>query len=57
MVEEVDMKERITFINDRDSAFDPKQLELKKNVLNIKALKAAREDRLTLALQELPADV
>jgi hypothetical protein len=57
VVEEVDMKERITFINDRDSAFDLKQLELKKNVLNIKALKAAREDRLTLALQELPADV
>ena len=51
------MRERVTFIHDPDDAFHPNQLELQNNFLHIKALKAARQDHVTLGLYELPQEV
>jgi len=51
------MRERITFVHGPEDAFDPKQLELRNGTLNVKSLKAAREDRLIFGLYELPQEV
>ena len=52
------MKERVTFLHGADDALDPKQiLLLQKDSLRVKSLRAAREDRLTLGLDELPQEV
>ena len=51
------MKERITFVHAYEDAFIPEQLELQAGVFHVKSLKAAREDRLTLSLYELPQEV
>ncbi|KAL8843120.1 MAG: hypothetical protein Q9170_000250 [Blastenia crenularia] len=51
------MKERITFIHTADEDFDPEQLEVSPDSLHIKSLKAAREERLTFSLEELPDDI
>lgn len=40
-----------------NDAFDPKQLQLQNDSLRVKSLKAAREDKLTLGLYELPQEV
>ena len=51
------MRERVTFLLHPNDAFDPKQLQLQNDTLSVKALKAAREDKLTLGLYELPQEV
>lgn len=51
------MRERITFIHGINEAFDPSQLRLDNDTLHITSLKAAREDRLTIGLYELPQEV
>jgi len=51
------MKERITFVHGSEDAFNPKQLDLQKDSLQVRSLKAAREDRITLSLYELPQEV
>lgn len=51
------MRERITFLHGPEDAFDPKQLDLQYDTLAIESLKAAREDRLTFGLYELPQEV
>ena len=51
------MKERITFVHAREDAFEPKQFQLQENAVDVHSLKAAREDRLTLSLYELPQEV
>ena len=51
------MKERITFVHDREEVFDPKQLQLQDQILRVQSLKAAQEDRLTVSLYELPQEV
>lgn len=52
------MRERITFVHGAEDAFDPKQLQIQEeNSLHIKSLKAAREDRMTASLYELPQEV
>lgn len=51
------MKARVTFVYGSEDAFDPSQLQLEKSALHIKSLKAAREDRITLGLHELPQEV
>lgn len=51
------MKERITFIHASGDGFDPQQLRIDKATLHVKALQAAREDRLTFNVQELPQEV
>ncbi|KAL6713062.1 protease B nonderepressible form [Lecanora helva] len=51
------MKQRTTFVHDSEDAFDPKQIRLDRDVVHIESLKAAREDRLTLGLYELPQEI
>lgn len=51
------MRERITFIHGINEKFDPSQLRLSNDTLQITSLKAAREDRLTIGLYELPQEV
>ena len=47
------MKRRVTYINRANDAFDQDQIEVDKSSIQLRDLKAAREDRLTLALDEL----
>lgn len=51
------MKERITFIHNTDGDFDAERLIVAKTSVQIKALKASREERLTLSPHELPQEV
>ncbi len=51
------MNQRISFIHDADNPLDPSQLQLQNQTLHLKALEAAREDRLTISLYELPQEV
>ena len=51
------MRQRITLVHGPDDPFDPKQLRADVNALHVKSLKAAREDRLTFSLYELPQEV
>ena len=51
------MRERITFVHGADGAFDPKQLRVEGDTLQLQSLKAAREDRLTFSFPELPQEV
>ncbi len=51
------MRERITFVRGAEDAFNPEQLQIQKEALYVKSLKAAREDRLTASLYELPQEV
>ena len=51
------MKRRVTFLYNLDSPFDPKQLEVDKTLLQIKSLKAAREERWTTSLYDWPQEV
>ena len=51
------MKERITFVHEAEDAFKPEQLRIEKETLYVKSLKAAREDRVTASLYELPQEV
>lgn len=51
------MQERITFVHGPEDPFDPKQLSLRDDTLHVQSLKAAREDRVTLSLYELPQEV
>lgn len=51
------MKERITFFPNEEDPYEPDQLHVKPTTLRVRSLKAAREDRLTFAFQELPQEV
>lgn len=51
------MKERITYIHGAGDAFEPSQLQVEKTSLVVKNLQAAREDRLTFDIDELPHEV
>ena len=51
------MRERITFVHGAEDAFKPEQLQIEKDTLYVKSLKAAREDRVTASLYELPQEV
>lgn len=51
------MKERVTFLNHQGQDFEPAQLQLQNDSLRLKSLKAARQDRITLGLDELPQEV
>lgn len=50
------MKKRLTFIHQAGSAIDPSSVHLENDTLHL-SLKAAREDRLTFSLYELPQEV
>ena len=47
------MRRRSTFVHDPALDIDPRQLQLAGNVLKIRELKAAREERLTVGFREL----
>jgi hypothetical protein len=51
------MKRRITFIQRVDASFDPQQAVLTASSLSVRGLDAAREDRITVGLDELPEEV
>lgn len=51
------MRERITFVHGAEDAFNPEQLQIRSDTLYAKSLKAAREDRVTASLYELPQEV
>lgn len=51
------MRERITFVHSPGDALDPKQIQLQNDTLRLRSFKAAREDKLTLGLYELPQEV
>ena len=51
------MKERVTFVHGANDPFTPEQLRLDNDTLCVKSLKAAREDRSTFGLHELPQEV
>ena len=51
------MRERITFVHGAEDAFNPEQLQINSDTLYVKSLKAAREDRVTASLYELPQEV
>lgn len=51
------MKRRITFVQRVDAGFDPQQAVLTTSSLSVRDLDAAREDRITVGLEELPEDV
>ncbi|KAL8945351.1 MAG: hypothetical protein Q9211_000121 [Gyalolechia sp. 1 TL-2023] len=51
------MKERITFVQPPAGDFSPEQLAVSTDALQVKSLKAAREDRLTFGVEELPHQV
>lgn len=51
------MRGRFTFIHASGDKFDPKQLRLENDTLHVESLRAAREDRFTLGLYELPQEV
>ncbi|KAJ5443165.1 Glycosylphosphatidylinositol-mannosyltransferase I PIG-X/PBN1 [Penicillium cf. griseofulvum] len=51
------MKRRITFIQRVDASFDPQQAVLTTSTLSVRSLDAAREDRVTVGLDELPDEL
>lgn len=51
------MRQRITFIHKPEDAIDPKSIKITGNSLATPSLTAAREDKITLALKELPAEI
>lgn len=51
------MKRRITYIQRQDAPFEADQAVLIANTLSIRNLDAAREDRITFGLEDLPDDV
>ncbi|MCJ1337477.1 protease B nonderepressible form [Bachmanniomyces sp. S44760] len=51
------MRERISYVHGSDDTFEPDQLLLDNDTLHIRALRAAKEDRLTFGLDELPQEV
>ena len=50
------MKERTTFIHAAHGAYDP-HLPSGQRVLQLESIRAAREDRVTLSLNELPQEI
>ncbi|OBT84420.1 hypothetical protein VE02_07110 [Pseudogymnoascus sp. 03VT05] len=51
------MRQRITFVHEPQDGIDPKSIGVHTNTLSVSGLKAAREDHITLALDELPEDL
>lgn len=51
------MKRRITYIQRPEAPFAPEQVSLLSNSVQIQGLDAAREDRITFDLDDLPEEV
>ncbi|KAL2361281.1 hypothetical protein RJZ56_005819 [Blastomyces dermatitidis] len=51
------MKKRITFVHAADGEFNPEQITVKDDSLSVQSLDAARQERVTFAVDELPQEV
>jgi hypothetical protein len=51
------MRQRITFVHEPQDGIDPKSIGIHTNTLTLPSLKAAREDQITLSLDELPQEL
>lgn len=51
------MRQRITFVHEPQDGIDPKSIGITSNTLSLSGLRAAREDRITLSLAELPREL
>ncbi len=51
------MRQRITFLQVPQDSVDPKLLKVTTNAISTTELKAAREDRITFAFDELPQEL
>lgn len=51
------MRQRITFIQERGQGLDPASLEVEETSIRGPDIEAVREDRVTLALDELPTEL
>jgi hypothetical protein len=51
------MRQRITFLQEPQDSLDPKLLHVERNSIATKYLKAAREDKITFSLDELPQEL
>lgn len=51
------MRQRITFIHKPEDAIDPEAIQVGPDVLKVRGLVAAREDRITLGFNELPEEI
>jgi len=51
------MKRRVTYIQRPEAPFAPEQISLYSNSVQIDGLDAAREDRITFDLDDLPEEV
>ncbi|KAL8909621.1 MAG: hypothetical protein Q9207_000119 [Kuettlingeria erythrocarpa] len=50
------MKSRITFVRPQDTGLEAENIEISSHAVQIRSLEAAREERLTVGLQELPQE-
>ena len=53
----LNMRQRITFIQQPEDSVDPETLKITKNSISTSNLKAAREDRITFGFDELPQEL
>ena len=51
------MRQRITFIHEPQDAIDPKAFHITKESLTLNGLRAAREDKITLNLDDIPEHI
>lgn len=51
------MRQRITYLQEPQDAIDPKNLQITKDSISTKELKAAREERVTFGFDELPQEL
>lgn len=51
------MKSRITLVRPQDTGLEAENIKINSHAVQITSLKAAREERLTVSLQELPQEV
>lgn len=51
------MKRRVTLVQEPGAAFDPKQAVISSSSLKIRDLDSARQERITLGLDDLPEEV
>jgi hypothetical protein len=51
------MRQRITLLHKPEDAIDPSSIKVTSNSLALSGVKAAREDRITFGLDELPREI
>jgi hypothetical protein len=51
------MKRRVTYVQHPETPFEPHQASLSSTTVSVRDLDAAREDRITFGLEDLPEEV